>query len=128
MSNYRLQGDIKIGKGKYTVSVPVVYFQEDENTHILYAPTLDITGYGNNHEEAKASLKIATEEFFRYTHNKKTLDTVLTNLGWVIKGKLTARKFKSPLLTDIASKDTLYSEILNTKPHRVYSENMELAY
>ncbi len=123
----KLHGSIKIGNGRWDLKVPVIQFNED-NVEILYIPSLDCTGYGNNYEEAKESLKINVEEFFRYAQNKKTIDTVLLNLGWKkLKSKNNFKDFASPENSDLISKNSLYSDIVNTKNYKSYSEDLSLA-
>lgn len=121
-----LHGSIKIGNGQWDLNVPVVQFNED-NVEILYAPSLDCTGYGHNYEAAKESLKISVEEFFRYTHNKKTIDKVLLSLGWTrLKSTSKHKNFTSPENTDLISNNSLYSDIVNTKNYRSFSEALTL--
>ena len=43
-------------------------FQEDNN-FIVYAPTLDLSGYGDNQEEANSSFDEALDEFLDFTIN-----------------------------------------------------------
>jgi len=50
----------------------------------MFAPALDICGYGKNTAEAKQSFGIVLEEFINHTSNKNTLNTVLNKLGWGI--------------------------------------------
>ncbi len=76
--------DQSIAKGiRYHFDVPLLSF-EDEAVHHVYAPALDLFGYGSSPEEAKSSFDITLAEFFRYTTSKKTLLTELQQLGWKI--------------------------------------------
>jgi hypothetical protein len=90
MSNLHLRADLGFGNGKYHVGLSLVEFEED-NVTIIYSPALDLSGYGYNHSEAKSSFSEALHEFFRYTSNKNTLDKVLKELGWNVKGSKTKR-------------------------------------
>lgn len=70
----------------------MVEFAED-NVRIIYSPALDLSGYDYSQEEAKQSFTEALHEFFRYTNNKNTLDKVLKELGWAIRGSKKNPKF-----------------------------------
>ncbi len=85
MSKLHVRADLGFENGKYHVGLSLVEFEED-NVTIIYSPALDLSGYGYNHSEAKISFTEALQEFFRYTHNKNTLDKVLKELGWKLKG------------------------------------------
>ncbi len=56
-------------------------FKED-NIFIVYAPTLDLSGYGDNQEEANSSFDTSLDEFLDFTIKNNTLNTELKRLGW----------------------------------------------
>lgn len=127
MSNLHLTADLGVGKGKYHVGLSLVEFEEDDVT-IIYSPALDLSGYGYSQPEAKLSFSEALHEFFRYTNNKKTLDKVLTDLGWAVRGSKNKPKFNPPKDSDLISLNPLYNEIVNSKSYKVSRENVEFAY
>lgn len=53
------------------VDLALILFEED-GSQIAYCQALDVSGYGNDEEEAKRSFEISLSEFFRYLINKKT--------------------------------------------------------
>jgi hypothetical protein len=53
----------------------LVSFTDENGVYILYAPHLDLSGYGHNLAEAKESLKINIDEFFNYSLEKKVLQS-----------------------------------------------------
>ena len=60
------------------VNVDLLQFEEDGRT-IIYSPAFDLSGYGNNKEEAKASFEISIEEFFSiHTQQKDSLHRTKT--------------------------------------------------
>lgn len=63
------------------INIDLIDFVED-GVHFFYSPTLDITGYGDNKEEAITSFELTVEEFFHHTHEKGTLEAELKRLGW----------------------------------------------
>jgi len=60
--------------------LPVISFIDD-NTNIIYCPALDLSGYGNDELEARASFDTVVEEYLEYTTKKKTLLADLKKLG-----------------------------------------------
>ena len=127
MSNLHLRADLGFGNGKYHVGLSLVEFEED-NVTIIYSPALDLSGYGYNHSEAKSSFSEALHEFFRYTNNKNTLDKVLKDLGWNVKGSKKKPKFNPPKDSDLVALNPLYNEIVNSKSYKVSREAIEIAY
>jgi hypothetical protein len=75
------------------MNLPLITFEED-GSHIVYCPPLDLSGYGDTEEEAIRSFHVTLDEFFKYTTNKGTLWKELERLGWKKGGTK-----RSPLLT-----------------------------
>ena len=69
---------------KISVESPVIIFDQDD-TKIVFSPSLELFGYGKNLKEAKSSLYNNLEEFINYTMNKGTFASELKRLGWVFK-------------------------------------------
>lgn len=126
MSALQITANLGFSNQKFHVGLSLVEFYE-EDVVIIYSPALDLSGYGYSVEEAKNSFSESLQEFFRYTHNKNTLDTVLKNLGWSIKGTKKKPTFKPPLDSDLVSSNSLYNEIVNNKSYRVSRQNVEFA-
>lgn len=113
--------------GKYTstitganntiiVDLAVVMF-EDHETQVVYCPALDVYGYGMTDQEAVDSFEINLQEFFAYTINKNTLYKLLEGMGWKIKRGL-RQKFTPPQLSQLLSKNQVFSEIFDTHNFR----------
>jgi len=77
-----------------TTELSLVSFVED-NLFFVYCPALDITGYGNNEEEAKKSFDQTLKMYFEDTIDNNTLLKDLEHHGWEIKkqNKLTPPDF-----------------------------------
>jgi predicted RNase H-like HicB family nuclease len=112
MENLQLKGEKNFGKTRVKVNVQVILFQEDDIWY-AYLPALDINGYGSNEEEAKESLKIAINEFIRYTLNKKTFYDELKRLGWIIKKS--KKTLIAPKISDLVNENEDLKEILDSK-------------
>ena len=69
------------------VNLQIIIFTEDD-THIIFCPALNLTGYGETEAEAMESFKTVLNEYFTYTNNKKTLVKDLRMMGWEIKKNL----------------------------------------
>ena len=59
----------------------LVFFNED-NVFFVYAPNLDVCGYGLTEKEAQYSFLETFEEFLTFTKQKGTLESELLRLGW----------------------------------------------
>ena len=127
MANLHLKADLGFDNGKYHVGLSLIEFQEDDVT-IIYSPALDLSGYGYNVAEAKKSFSEALHEFFRFTGNNKSIDKVLKNLGWSIRGSKNKPKFNPPKDSDLVHTNSLYNEIVNNKNYKVSREDVEFAY
>jgi hypothetical protein len=127
MSNLQLTANLGFGNGKYHVGLSLVEFEED-NVTIIYSPALDLSGYGQSESEAKNSFSEALHEFFRYTTNKLTLDKILKDLGWSVRGSKKQPKFNPPKDSDLVHSNPLYNEIVNNKSYKVSREDVEFAF
>ncbi|MFA5300388.1 MAG: hypothetical protein WC389_19560 [Lutibacter sp.] len=127
MSNLHISADLGFNNGKYHVGLSLVEFKEEDVT-IIYAPALDLSGYGYSSVEAKNSFSEALHEFFRYTNNKKTLDKVLKKLGWSIKGSKKKPKFNPPKDSELVTLNPMFNEIVNKKNYKVSREDVEFAF
>lgn len=126
MPGLKVTADLGFSNQKFHVGLSLVEFNEDDVT-IIYSPALDLTGYGYSQDEAKKSFSETLHEFFRYTHNKKTLDTILKDLGWSVKGSKKNPKFSPPKDSDLVVSNALYNDIVNTKNYKVSREDVEFA-
>ena len=118
MQNSQLTGEGKYLKATIKVEVPVMVFKE-EKTWFAYLPSFDLTGYGNDTEEAKESLKIVLDEFIRYSLNKKTFFDELRRLGWEIKSK--KRPLHAPKMSDLIQSNEQLREIIDSKQYSTSS-------
>ena len=126
MDKLQFKGSIGFNNGDYQLSLTLLEFKENDVT-IVYSPALDLSGYGYSTEEAKNSFNIVLVEFLRYTHNKKTFEDEIKKLGWKIKGKKNNHKFLPPLNSELIERNTLYSDIVNSKNYKAYNESIELS-
>jgi len=98
------------------IQLSVYIFKEDEFT-IAYCPALDLSGYGNNEDEANVDFKAVLAEYFNYTISKKTIRQDLQELGWVIK-KSMHKKMIPPTDEQIMRTNESFNHIMTTYPVR----------
>lgn len=115
--NY-LSGVKKLGKRSIRMNLKVLFFRED-STYFAYLPSLDLTGYGNNEDEAKSSLKIVLDEFLTYTLNKNTLFLELQRLGWKVKNK--RKPMTAPKISDLINTNDQLKDIVNEKQYSTFN-------
>ena len=83
----KVSGTWSDGKKMIDVNLQIIIFTEDD-THIIFCPALNLTGYGETEAEAMESFKTVLHEYFTYTNNKDTLAKDLRMMGWEIKKNL----------------------------------------
>ena len=127
MSKYIFKGDFKNKIGNVSVKLLLVQFEDENHVHFIYSPHLDLTGYGNDLREAKASFEIAFEDFVDYTLKKGTLGKVLSDLGWGLKGTVKKpKKVFAPSITSVIKENDYVSEIFDKYPVNTYHKEVDL--
>lgn len=125
MTKLVFEGGYKNTKGIVDVKLLIVHFIDENDVHIVYSPHLDLSGYGNNLNEAKESFKISLEDFVDYTLKKKTLGSVLSKLGWELKGTMKKpKKVLAPSITSVIKDNDYVSEIFDKYPVDTYHQNV----
>ena len=68
-------------KGTLEVSVSVYLFKEND-VFVAYCPSLDLSGYDQTEEAARADFEYALKEYVKFQMQHDTLDKDLTRHGW----------------------------------------------
>jgi hypothetical protein len=118
--------DFNSNKTQYYVSVGIVQFKDTGN-YVLFAPALEVYGYGKTVGEARASFALSMQEFLEYTDNKGTLEKELTRLGWSIKGSKRNKRFKVPEFSELLVSNDRLTDILNNRDVRTYKADIPMA-
>jgi hypothetical protein len=105
-------------------NLPLIIFEED-GSQIVYCPSLDISGYGNNETEAIESFQVCLGEFLMYTIHKKTFHSELERLGWKFK-KNSPKPMTPPDMIRLLEKNENFSRIFNNFPFRKIDSPIEL--
>ena len=118
----RVQGNFKGKGGAVDFNLPIITFTEN-NIYFYYNPALDLSGYGNTDEEAKASFDQTISQFLDYGTNKKTLFSELEKLGWVISKKIVC---KAPSLIDMVNSNDYLAEIFEEKQYKKFNQSVSI--
>lgn len=111
--------------GKKNVELNVsIFLWEEDSVFYVYAPALDLTGYGLNKEEARESFETILHEFIVYTHNKKTIFKELENLGWAVNKR--KKRVISPDFEDMLSENEHFKHLYKSKDLIRDSSNVNL--
>lgn len=77
---------INISKSKSYINVPLdVFLLEEDGMIVSYCPSLQLSSYGEDIQDAKKAFKEAMDIFLQDTIHKGTLEKVLLKLGWTLK-------------------------------------------
>ena len=125
MKPLHYKGKIPAKEGYVDLQVPLISFIDD-NTHIIYCPALDLSGYGNDETEAKKSFDTVLEEYLNYTINKKSLWTDLKKLGWTITKSKKKPAATPPSMTEVLETNEEFSRIFDNYPFKKYNTGITL--
>ncbi len=114
MQTENFSGKWQSGDKMITLSVALFVFEED-GIHYAYLPSMDLTGYGKTPKEARESLKIVLDEFFRYTINKNTFFAELEKMGWKIRSK--HKPMTPPRISDLINENDQLKDIVDSKQY-----------
>lgn len=116
-----IKGNFRSKGNEVEFNLPIIQFKED-TVYFFYTPALDLTGYGNSEEEAKASFEETLTQFLAYTTNKKTLSSELRKLGW----KVSKHKVASPSLTQMLRDNQYLVEIFEEKAYTKFDQTYSI--
>lgn len=125
MAKLKVKASFKDKNNNIETGLSVISFIED-GVVIIYSPALDLSGYGNDFNEAKASFWETLQEFFRYTTNKNTLIKELTRLGWNIKGTKGNRKITAPAFSELLKSNKEFEDIVENREFKKFTEKFQI--
>jgi len=125
MANISYDGDFKSASTSVAIHLTLIQFKDEDGVNIIYAPFLDLSGYGHTVKEAKDSFEVVLADFLDYTINKKTIGKVLKKLGWDMKGSVKRPiKFKPPTMSEMIKSNNYVSEIFDKYPTNTYHKEV----
>ena len=127
MPPYIFEGKFQDKTSVVRVKLLLFHFQDENKVHFVYSPHLDLTGYGNDENQAKKSFEVVMEDFVGYTVKKKTIAKVLADLGWEVKGsEKHPRKLLAPSITKVINENEYISEIFDKYSVNTFHEEIGL--
>ena len=127
MPPYIFEGKFQDKTSVVRVKLLLFHFQDENKVHFVYSPHLDLTGYGNDENQAKKSFEVVMEDFVDYTVKKKTIAKVLADLGWEVKGsEKHPRKLLAPSITKVINENEYISEIFDKYSVNTFHEEIGL--
>jgi len=127
MPPYIFEGKFRDKTSVVRVKLLLFHFQDENKVHFVYSPHLDLTGYGNDENQAKKSFEVVMEDFVDYTVKKKTIAKVLADLGWEVKGsEKHPRKLLAPSITTVINENEYISEIFDKYRVNTFHEEIGL--
>jgi hypothetical protein len=113
----------KSHNGHNTISVHLGVYVFDENgVYIAYCPALDLSGYGNNMEEAKKSFSDTLCIYIEYAIDNKTLEKDLLSHGWSLSGK----RVNTPALDKMMTHNRTLRKVFARREYSKYSETVKI--
>lgn len=91
----------KQGSEAVFLTIRVDFIKEGEFV-VAYCPSLNLSSFGKDIEEAQSSFEEALEIFVEETQEMGTLEDVLLDLGWQIKKEKISSSFQPPALVNPA--------------------------
>ena len=111
---------------KYTVQVTLALYSWEENgVYFVYAPAMDLTGYGNTQAEADTSFGVVIDESIKYMEHKSTMFDELERLGWLINRK--KKKVQAPDIETLLSENNELARIAKRPGVRLTDKSLAFA-
>ena len=113
MNKQQLKAYIQIGTKQVTASLEVYFFEED-GMRIAYCPSLNLSAYGRNIEEAKREFALLFKEYIEDCIVKQTLALDLSRHGW----RLQSKEYIAPQTTDMLMNNDTLRDIVNNRSYK----------
>ena len=100
---------IKMTVSGFDVSLLSFAFQ-DGNYTVVFAPAIQVSGYGLDLSEADKSFEINLEIFLQETVEKNSLSLILEKSGWIKRYEAELEQFKPPAKPVVLADQHIFSE------------------
>lgn len=104
------------------VSLDVFSYKEN-GVQMMYAPALDLCGYGITVEEAKQSFEVVVSEYLRYGLENRTLEEDLRAHGWKPSSEM--QEFESPDILSLVRRNKQLQNVMR-KDYRKVSRRLSV--
>ena len=100
-----------------------VFSYKDDGVQMMYAPALDLCGYGTTMDEAKNSFEVIVSEYLRFGIENGTLQRDLRAHGWKPSSEM--QEFESPDILSIVRSNKHLQSVMR-KDYRKVSKRMSV--
>jgi len=107
------KNEIQITRKSFKAKLEVIIFKDPSGSFVGYAPSIDVSSYGDTQDEALNATREAIEIYFNYTRNKGTLEQDLKRMGWK-KEIMKHSSLVAPDLDTISHDNPLLINIMNS--------------
>ena len=94
-----MESTIRNREGTISANLDIIVYKDDQGHWIVYAPSLDLSDYGDSEKDVLKAFKETLNIFLKDTVERGTLERELIRLGWT----LSKEKYAPPKI----SPDTL---------------------
>ena len=101
-----------------------VFSYKEEGVQMMYAPALDLCGYGATVEEAKHSFEVVVSEYLRYGLENGTLEDDLRSYGWKPSSEM--QEYESPDILSIVRSNKQLQNVLRKADYRKVSKRLSV--
>jgi len=103
----------------------VIYKFKEDNIHVIYCPSLDLSAYGKTEKEAENEFAEIFKIHITYCLNEKTLENDLIKHGWhLINPK--KKKIKAPTIEEMLKNNDTLRDIIYNKDYVKTKESVEI--
>lgn len=101
-----------------------VFSYKEDGVQMMYAPALDLCGYGTTVEEAKNSFEVVVSEYLRFGLENGTLERDLRAHGWTPSSEM--QEFESPDILSIVRKNKQLQNVMRKEDYRKVSRRISV--
>ncbi|CAN5915363.1 hypothetical protein BH11BAC7_BH11BAC7_34810 [soil metagenome] len=124
MAKAQFKGSYKGNNFQILVDVNLLIWEED-GTHFVFAPALDLTGYDNTEEGAVKSFEHMLDTTLKYMEHKDSLFDELERLGWTVNRK--KKRVNAPNISELMEDNAEFKNLYNRADVRRESREVKLA-
>ena len=101
-----------------------VFSYKEDGVQMMYAPALDLCGYGTTVEEAKNSFEVVVSEYLRFGLENGTLESDLRSHGWKPRSEM--QEFESPDILSIVRSNKQLQNVMRKEGYRKVSRRLSV--
>lgn len=128
MENLKYRGNYADNNKLINIELLTLQFTDENGIKMIYAPQLDLTGYGDSLKNARKSFEFVLKDFIDFSIENSTLETIFLNYGWIKqKPDTETEQWIAPSIRWMLQNNQLLSEVLDSHKKVAFSyKNLEL--